>query len=61
MHYQIKVKRDPPSQVFFLIVFFLLFIPPIYVTIKTYKFEGQRWAESDFAPVSSSSSSGDDD
>ena len=61
MHYQIKVKRDPPSQVFFMIVFFLLFIPPIYVTIKTYKFEGQRWAESDFAPVSSSSSSGDDD
>jgi len=61
MHYEIKVKRDPPSLVFFMIAFFLLFIPPIYVTIKTFKFESRRWAESDFAPVSSSSSSGDDD
>lgn len=61
MHYEIKVKRDVPSLVFFVIVFFLLFIPPIYVTIKTYKFESQRWAESDLAPASSSSSSGDGD
>ncbi len=61
MHYEIKVKRDAPSLVFFVVAFFLLFIPPIYVTIKSFKFEGQRWAESDFAPVSSSYSSGDDD
>jgi hypothetical protein len=61
MNYDITVKRDVPSQVLFVIVFFLLFIPPIVVTVKTYKFESRRWAESDYAPVASSSSSGDDD
>jgi hypothetical protein len=61
MRYEIKVVRDVPSQVFFIIVFFLLLIPPIIVTIRTFKFEGKRWAESDFAPAGTSSSSGGDD
>jgi hypothetical protein len=51
-----------PGLTFFVIVFFLLFIPPIFVTVRTFKFEGKRWAESDYAPSgTSSSSSGDDD
>jgi hypothetical protein len=61
MRYDIKVVRDVPSQVFFVVVFFLLLIPPIVVTVRAFKFEGKRWAESDFAPASTSSSSGDDD
>jgi hypothetical protein len=60
MNYDLEIKRDVPSQVFFVIVFFLLFIPPIVVTMRVYKFESRRWAESDYAPVASSSS-GDDD
>ncbi len=61
MRYEIKVKRDAPSLVFFAVAFVLLFIPPVYVTIKTFKFESQRWAESDLTPASPGSSSGDDD
>ncbi len=54
--YDIAVKRGVPTQLFFVIAFFLLFIPPIVTTIRASKFEGRRWAESDIAPVSSSSS-----
>ena len=38
---------------------FLLLIPPAFTTFRRIGFETQRWAESDYAPVSSSS--GDDD
>jgi hypothetical protein len=61
MSYEITVKRDVSSQWIFVIAFFLLFVPPIFVTIRAYKFEGLRWAESDTAPALSTSSSGGDD
>lgn len=60
MHYQIQVKRDPPSQLYFLIALCLLFIPPIYVTADASQFETKRWMESDLTPDSLSSSSGGD-
>jgi len=48
LRYEVIVTRDPPVYWFFLVVFFLLLIPPIYVTIQAMKFEGARWAESDY-------------
>jgi len=35
-------------------------IPPIFKTVRSARFEGQRWRESDYAPKTSSNSGGDD-
>jgi hypothetical protein len=59
MSYDITVKRDVSTQWIFVIAFFLLFVPPIFVTIRAYKFESLRWAESDTTPVLTTG--GDDD
>jgi hypothetical protein len=59
MNYQIVLRRDVPSVWLFFLVFPLLMIPPILTGIRSLTFESQRWAESDYAPASSSS--GDDD
>jgi hypothetical protein len=60
MTYQITVKRGSPDAFWFVIAFLLLFIPPIWITWRSYGFEQARWQESDI-PGSSSSSDGDDD
>jgi hypothetical protein len=52
--YRLTVRRDVPSLSFILIAALLLLIPPIWVTVRAFKFEGQRWIESDY-----SSSGGD--
>jgi hypothetical protein len=58
--YEIDVRRDVPRTSYFWMVGLLLLIPPIWVTFRRFSFEGQRWQESDYAPVTSSSSSDDD-
>jgi hypothetical protein len=56
MRYSIKLRRDVPWNLPFIIGFVLLLIPPILVTLRSAGFESRRWQESDHAP-----SSGDDD
>ena len=60
--YELVVKRDVPGSGWLWFAFFLLFIPPILVTYKVFKFETQRWAESDYgSPFGSASTSSSDD
>jgi hypothetical protein len=60
IRYDVRVKdHDYGGSVIFAI--FLLLIPPIWISIKSWSFEQKRWAESDYAPVSTDSSGGDDD
>jgi len=51
--YEIWVRRDVPIYSYFWIAAGLLLIPPIVVMIRSTKFEGLRWRESDYAPASS--------
>jgi hypothetical protein len=60
MDYRIRVRRDVASSAWFWLISILLLIPPALATFRNFSFERQRWAESDYAPASSSSS-GDDD
>jgi hypothetical protein len=58
LHYQIALRRDVPNYIFFLIAAGLLLIPPIFKTIRSARFEGQRWSQSDYAPTVSKAMSG---
>ncbi|MDX1981780.1 MAG: DUF4178 domain-containing protein [Bryobacteraceae bacterium] len=49
MHYQIQVRRDVTTWIFFLIGAILLLIPPILTTFRSLSFESRRWAESDYS------------
>lgn len=60
MNYDITVKRGVPGAGLFIASFFLLLIPPIFVSWRAFSFENTRWAESDYGAMISSSS-GDDD
>jgi hypothetical protein len=52
----VRVIRDPPSMFMYLAAFFLLVLPPVYVSLMSASFEHQRWLESDYPPTT-----GDDD
>ena len=54
--YDVRVIRDPPSLFMYLAAFFLLVLPPVYVSLMSASFEHQRWMESDYPPAT-----GDDD
>jgi hypothetical protein len=58
--FDIRVRHDVPTYIWFWIAMGLLLIPPLIRTIQRAHFESARWAESDHAPVSSSSSDDDD-
>ncbi len=60
VRYEITVRRDVPRSSWFWLIAFLLMIPPAFTSFRRLSFERQRWAESDYAPVSSSGG-GDDD
>lgn len=47
--YRVQVRRDVPAASLFIITLILLLIPPIFPTLARASFEGQRWAESDYA------------
>ena len=59
-NYTLAVRRGQPGYFWFIPAFILLLIPPIVTTIRTFSFENSRWAESDYGPIVSSSSGGDD-
>ncbi len=63
VEYDIIVRRDVPSILFFILGFFALTLPAIASAWSSWRFEYTRWQESDYPKVSttSSSSSGDDD
>ncbi|MGH9627975.1 MAG: DUF4178 domain-containing protein [Bryobacteraceae bacterium] len=59
INYELIVRRDVPSLMFFWIVGALLFIPPLFTTFRAFQFENERWRESDYGALVSSS--GDDE
>lgn len=61
VNYTVRIRRDVPSYSFYILGFFALFVPAILSWIPSASFEQRRWAESDHAPVSSSSDSDDDE
>ncbi len=50
MSYELTVRRDMPSYLFFVIAAVLLAIPPLISTMRIGSFETARWRESDYAP-----------
>jgi hypothetical protein len=52
------IRRDAPSFWYFFLALIAVTLPPLVLTLKAGSFEAKRWAESDYAPTSSSS---DDD
>jgi hypothetical protein len=56
MSYEVVVRRDVPTSFWLWVALPLLLIPPITISLRSASFEGQRWAESDYAPQG-----GDDD
>lgn len=60
--YTLRVRRDVPSFLFYVLGFFALLVPAIFVWISSAAFETRRWSESDYASTSDDSSDdGDDD
>jgi hypothetical protein len=59
VNYTLSVTSGVPSFGWFVVAFFLLPIPAIIVSIRAFSFENQRWAESDYGALISSSSSED--
>lgn len=53
VNYQVRIKRDVPSYLFYLFAFLALVVPALLMLIPAANFEQQRWAESDHAPVAS--------
>ncbi len=49
VHYSLKIRRDVPSPVYYVLAIVALLIPPIFVTMRTASFEARRWQESDFS------------
>jgi hypothetical protein len=54
IHYTVRVRHGVPAGGFYVIAFLTLLVPPIIGGIRSASFEGQRWNESDYAPVTSS-------
>jgi hypothetical protein len=49
IEYDILVRRDVPSVLYFVLAAILLTIPPIMTGWHSYRFEMQRWQESDYS------------
>ncbi|HLJ17311.1 MAG TPA: DUF4178 domain-containing protein [Bryobacteraceae bacterium] len=64
VNYELIVRRDVPTYVWYWLAAFLLLIPPIAIWYRAFSFERSRWLESDYGTqtsVSGASRSGDDD
>ena len=48
----LRVRRDVPSLLPFLLALLALALPPFFLAIRSHAFESRRWAESDYAPAS---------
>ncbi|HTM52182.1 MAG TPA: DUF4178 domain-containing protein [Bryobacteraceae bacterium] len=53
LEYSVAVRRGVAVPGWFWLIAFLLFIPPAITAFRRFSFERRRWAESDYAPVSS--------
>lgn len=60
MSYELTIRRDVPTHLFFWIAGLLLLIPPIFVSVRAAGFEAARWRESDYGSSTSSGGGGDD-
>ena len=49
VNYALKIRRDVPSPLFYILAVCVLLVPPILVTLRAASFEAKRWQESDFA------------
>ena len=49
VNYSLKVRRDVPSPLFYLLAIVLLLVPPIFVSFRAASFEAKRWQESDYS------------
>ena len=57
----LRVRRDVPSVVPFLLALLALAIPPGVLAVRAHAFEARRWAESDYAPVTDDDDDDDSD
>lgn len=55
VNYTLRLRRDVPAKLFFLVAALLLVLPPGFSSLRAYNFEQRRWAESDYAPVAQDS------
>jgi hypothetical protein len=53
VNYVVRVDRDVPTFWFLPVALVALSIYPLVFWLRSRSFEAQRWAESDYAPVSS--------
>ena len=49
VNYSLKIRRDVPSPVYYVLAIVVLLVPPIFVTMRAASFEARRWQESDFS------------
>lgn len=61
MRYEISLRHDVPNYSWFWIAALLLFLPPVFYTVRARKFDVQRWMQSDYPPITRTSSGGGDD
>jgi hypothetical protein len=61
MSFEITLRHDVPSYIWFFVAGALMLIPPIVRTARARAFEARRWAESDYAPSSDGDDSDDED
>lgn len=47
--YSLKIRRDVPSPVYYVLAIVVLLVPPVFVTMRAASFEARRWQESDFS------------
>ncbi len=60
VNYQLIIKRDVPSYLFYGVAFLALLLPAGLASAPQVSFEQRRWAESDHAPAVSSSDDDDE-
>ena len=61
VNYSVRIRRDVPSYVFYILAFFALLIPAVIAWAPSASFEQRRWAESDHAPASATTTDDDSD
>jgi hypothetical protein len=61
VQYRLRVRRDVPGFGWFVLVFLLLLVPPIFRSIRWFSFENRRWAESDYGALVASTGDSDED
>ncbi len=61
VNYRVTVKRDVPSYLFYLFALLAITVPALLAAIPSASFEGRRWAESDYAPDTRTSSDDEDE